>query len=102
MSCNFSRKLIDGFLTLLIPFFAAAPCWCVPFKCDLTEYRARPGLTATGQGDALNVTWTGADHAELRAVFALSNGVPTIRDLAVKIGTNWTVLGENLQPEYRI
>ncbi|HWC19652.1 MAG TPA: hypothetical protein VG498_21745 [Terriglobales bacterium] len=59
-------------------------------------------MTATVQGEALIVTWTGGEGVELRASFAIPNGVPTIRDLAVRAGASWAVLGENLQPEYRI
>lgn len=103
MSDNFSRKLLTRVLSLLILFFAAtASSWSAPLKCDFTEYKARPGLTAALQTDSLSVTWAGTDGIELRARFAIANGVPSIRDLAVRSNRGWRTVGENLVPEYRV
>ncbi len=51
----------------------------------------------------LVLTWKGARDADLRARFAIDNGQPLVRDLAVRKGTApWAILGENLRPEYRV
>jgi hypothetical protein len=102
MPNHFPSKLPQFVLALLISFFAPASCWCVALKCDLTEYKPRPGLTAVVEGEALIVTWTGANATELRARLNIVNGVPTIRDLGVRTGAGWSILAENLQPEYRV
>ena len=102
MSNNSSRKLITPLLSLLIPFFATASSWSAPLKCNVAEYKGRPGLTATHPADSLVVTWAGADGAELRARFVIANGVPTIRDLAVRSSRGWTTVGQDLTPEYRV
>ena len=36
-------------------------------RCDLAQYKAGPGLTATVERDVLNVSWTGQGGADLRA-----------------------------------
>ena len=99
---HFSSKLTQFALFLLILFFVSPSCWCVALKCDLTEYKPRPGLTAIVQGEALIVTWTGANGTELRAGLNIVNAAPTIRDLAVRTSAGWSILAENLQPEYRV
>src|SRR5262245_31898762 len=74
-----------------------------PIKCDLTQYKPAAGLTATVADNLLVVSWRGERGAELRARYAIANGEPSIRDLAVrKSGGAWTILGENLKPEYRV
>jgi len=74
-----------------------------PMQCNLSEYRAAPGLTAAVQQDVLTVNWSGADGAELRASYAIDNGQPVVRELAVR-GRNgaWSTLGQNLAPEFKI
>jgi hypothetical protein len=97
------RKLAKFFSPSLLVLFVAAASWAAPLKCDLAEYKARPGLIAAVEGEVLVVTWTGQDGTELRTRFAINNGQPTIRDLAVRsAGGAWAMLGENLTPEYRV
>ena len=70
-------------------------------KCDMSQYRAGSGLTAAMDQDVLTVSWNGQAGAELRARYAIDNGQPTIRELAVKkSGGQWSTLGQNLTPEY--
>jgi len=73
------------------------------FNCDLAQYKATTGLTAAIEQDALVVTWAGQGGSEVRARYALQNGQPVIRDLAVRRqGGQWATLGQNLAPEYHV
>jgi len=38
--------------------------------CDLTQYQAKPGLTATADQSGLLVSWTGQNGSETRARYA--------------------------------
>src|SRR5215510_1343798 len=72
-------------------------------SCNLSQYKATQGLTATAEQDALLVTWTGQSGADLRARYAIDGGQPVIRELAVKKpGGSWTAVGKNLTPEYHV
>ena len=96
------RRHTKLFSTVFITVSATVACWAAPLKCDLTEYKVRSGLTATVQGEVLIVAWTGEDNRELRTRFAIDNGQPMIRELAVHASGGWTTLGEDLAPEYRV
>jgi hypothetical protein len=72
-------------------------------SCDLSQYRAAPGLTAVVEQDTLLVSWTGQNGAEVRARYAIDGGTPVVRELTVrKAGAAWTTLGRNLTPEYHV
>jgi hypothetical protein len=72
-------------------------------NCDLAQYKAATGLTATIEQDALVVTWAGQGGSEVRARYAVQNGQPVIRELAVRRqGGQWATLGQNLAPEYHV
>ena len=72
-----------------------------PLSCDLSSYKEQPGLKAQVSGDALQLAWSGEQNEELRALFAIDRGVPTIRELAArKQGGQWKILGHGLTPEY--
>jgi hypothetical protein len=72
-------------------------------QCDMAQYKASPGLTAALDQNVLVVSWTGQGGAELRARYALAGGQPVIHDLAIrKTGGAWTLIGENLTPEYHV
>ncbi|HKB10869.1 MAG TPA: hypothetical protein VKD69_09445 [Vicinamibacterales bacterium] len=93
------RALVTTVGSLLL----AATVSAEPLKCDLAQYKSAPGLTAAVQQDHLLVSWVGQNGTDLRATFAIAQGQPVIRELAVKKGGGeWTVLGENLAPEYRV
>lgn len=80
-----------------------SPTIASPLKCDLTEYKAIAGLTAVVEQDALVVTSEGQGGSALRTRYAIENGQPLIRELAVrKPGAQWTTLGQNLTPEYYV
>jgi hypothetical protein len=72
-------------------------------KCDTSQYKASTGLTAAIDQDALVVTWAGQAGSEVRARYAIQNGQPVVRELAVrKQGGQWATLGQNLTPEYHV
>ncbi len=72
-------------------------------KCDLSQYKASTGLTAVIDQDLLVVTWAGQGGSEVRARYGIDSGQPVVRDLSVKkSGGQWTMLGQNLTPEYQV
>jgi hypothetical protein len=72
-------------------------------NCNLSQYKAAPGLTAAVDQDTLVVSWSGQNGADVRARYAIDNGQPVIRELAVKKPAGpWTTLGRNLTPEYHV
>jgi len=87
------------FLSLVVTSAASAQ----GLKCDMTQYKASTGLTAAIEQDLLVVTWAGQAGSEVRARYAIANGQPVVRDLAVrKQGGQWATLGQNLSPEYHV
>ena len=49
------------------------------------------------------MTWNGSSGSELRARYAIENGQPVVRELAVrKSGGQWAPLGQNLMPEFYV
>jgi hypothetical protein len=71
--------------------------------CDLSQYKALPGLTASNTDNQLVVTWKGERESEVRARYAIDAGRPVVRDLSVRNANGaWITVGENLMPEYRI
>jgi hypothetical protein len=90
-------------LTTLLTLLTASALFADPLRCDLTQYKSSPGLTAAVEQDLLVVSWSGQGATELRARYAIEGGQPVIRDLAIrKAGGQWTTLGENLAPEYHV
>ncbi len=75
----------------------------VPPRVDMTAYRPQPGLQATLEADALMLRWEGASQQECLARFTVVDGVPTVRELAVrKRGGKWVTIGRNLSPEFGV
>ncbi len=90
-------------LLALLALAAASTVAADPLKCDLNEYKALTGLSATAEQELLVVSWTGQGGAELRMRLAIDAGQPLVRDLAIrKAGGAWAILGQNLLPEYRV
>ena len=74
-----------------------------PLTCNLTGYKAMPGLTAAVADDTLTVTWDGDNNQELRLRLAIDGGTPTIKELAVrKKGGQWARSPRNVTPEFRV
>ena len=74
-----------------------------PPTVDLTGYRPQPGLEAALEEEALTLRWDGERQQECLARFTILDGVPTVRELAVrKKGGKWVTLGRNLNPEFGV
>ena len=86
-----------------LTLFAAGASLADPLKCDVSQYKATAGLTASAEQDAIVVSWAGQGGTDLRARYAVDAGQPVLRELAVrKSGGHWTILGQNLTAEYRV
>jgi hypothetical protein len=74
-----------------------------PMSCRADGYKAQPGLTATQANETLTVQWSGERSEELRMRFALVQGTPTIRELAVRRGAGqWMAIASEVTPDYRV
>src|SRR5262245_23846474 len=74
-----------------------------PLRCDLTQFKPAPGLSAALGDNLLTVSGRGDSNQELRLRFTIAEGRPLIRDLSVRKGTGtWATLGEGLTPEYHV
>jgi hypothetical protein len=72
-------------------------------ECDLHEMKALDGLAAAVTAGELQVSWRGERGQPLRAVFAVVNGQPRIRELAVRNASgNWVVLARDVSPEFEV
>jgi hypothetical protein len=75
----------------------------VAASCDMTAYKDAAGLKAQAKGDAVELSWDGAQGQQLRAVFSVVNGAPLIRELAAKKDKGaWVTLGRDLTPEFHV
>lgn len=73
-----------------------------PLTCDLSAYKTQSGLAATLSPDLLTVTWDGDRQQELRLQLTLTQGVPTLREVAVRSGRGWSTIASGLTPEFRV
>ena len=74
-----------------------------PTELQSQRYKAVAGLTATVAENTLTLAWDGDRDEQLRLRLAIDQGTPTIREMAVRSkGGQWSTLGANLKPEYRI
>lgn len=90
-------------IATLLVVVSLLPAAADPLRCDLSKYKPAAGLTAAITDDVLVLTWRGDRGAELRARFAIDRAEPQIRELAVrKPSGSWTIVGENLKPEYHV
>src|SRR3990170_3345781 len=82
----------------------ASAAYADQLPCNLTEYKATPGLVAAVAGETLTLTWDGDRNQELRLQLAISAGTPTIRDLSLRRKgiAQWTTLAGNMTPEFRV
>ncbi|MEZ5356137.1 MAG: hypothetical protein R2762_26170 [Bryobacteraceae bacterium] len=86
---------------MILIVLAGACAYAAP--CDLSAYKAQPGLRAESAGDALRVVWTGARNQELRATFGIAGGAPIVGELAARPqGGAWRILGTGLTPEFAV
>ena len=71
--------------------------------CDLSGYELAPGLEARASADALRLEWTGERSERLRAVFAIEEGRPVVRELGAQaVGGGWRTLASNVSPEFHV
>src|SRR5437667_1318478 len=90
--------LVEAFATSAVNLLGASE-----LTCDMTDYRATPGLEARVEKDALRVQWKGEAGQQLRASFAIEKQRPVIRELAVRnMDGRWSSLGRNLVPEFGV
>jgi hypothetical protein len=90
-------------LAIAILIQLASPAAAQTINCDLRQYRAADGLRAAVEQATLVLNWTGDKGTEMRARFAVEQGQPLIRELAVRRGgAEWGVVGRNLKPEYEV
>jgi hypothetical protein len=90
-------------LTTAALAFVASAASADPLTCNLTGYKALPGLTAAVAGDALTVTWDGDANQEVRLQLTINSGTPTIKDLAVRRkGGAWVTLVSNATPYFHV
>src|SRR5262245_48585729 len=74
-----------------------------PLNCDLSGYKASPGLAANVAGETLVITWDGDGAAVLRLTLAIEGGTPIIRQLATRRkGEQWSTVATNVTPEFRV
>lgn len=103
----FTRWAMRGALLVALTLFGLSSAHSAEpsaLTCDLSGYRAQPGLAATAKSDGLEIVWDGEQGDAWRVLFAIDAGVPTMRALEVKrsgSGT-WDRLAENLRPEFRV
>lgn len=91
------------FLLTIAALAIASSAVADPLNCNLANYKAGQGLTATIEQDILTVTWAGAAGAELRARYAIDRAQPIVREIAARRrGGQWTILGQNLAPDFKI
>ncbi len=97
------RSIVVLRLASVLGAIAAPELFADALSCNLANYTATAGLTATVAQDVLTVTWTGAAGTELRARYVIDHGAPIVRELAARsAGGAWEVLGENLAPDFRV
>jgi hypothetical protein len=72
-------------------------------SCDLSAYKAQPGLSAAQDGNALVLIWNGDPGQDVRLSLAVTNGAPGLQEIALRRnGGAWTVLASNVMPDYSV
>jgi hypothetical protein len=87
---------------ILVGLMLAASAGAQTLNCDLQGYKPLDGLKAEMRSGALEVTWQGERGQTLRAVFAVRDGQPAVREMAVEKNGKWAVLAHDLTPEYQV
>ena len=96
------NRVVTPVLAIAVLFIAPA-IRASELNCNLTDYKAAPGLTAAVDGKALVLTWDGDKGSEVRMRLTIAGGTPTIADLSIKHkGGSWASIATNVTPEYRV
>src|ERR1700681_251144 len=93
-----------SYLPKLIAFTSILAAVAVQAQiCNLSGYKASPGLTAEAAQKTLTVLWDGEKNDEVRLRLSLQNGTPVIQDVALRHkGGAWITLATNLEPEFDV
>jgi hypothetical protein len=95
-----------AFALALLPAVAlafSARMAAASIACDRAHYVAHPGLRADDGADGLTVGWSAEGDRELKLLFTIDEGMPTIRSITSgRASGGWTTLAGNLTPEFRI
>ena len=62
-------------LSGLLSFAMVSTAFADGLKCDMTQYKESAGLTASLAQDVLEVTWAGQNGTDVRARYAIDNGI---------------------------
>src|SRR6266496_6676528 len=96
-----STALLSTASTIVVKGAGRATPLSDAVTCDMSHYRASPGFTVSMDQHVLTVAWNGQNGSEMRTRYAIEDGQPIVRELAVrKAGGTWVALGQNLTPEY--
>lgn len=89
---------------LMSVFLASVPLFAAGTEvCDLSNYKAQPGLAGTPVPGGVSLLWDGEPGQELRLRLEVENGSPVIRELAArKKGGQWRIIAAGVSPEFRI
>jgi hypothetical protein len=90
------RFLLLG-MTLLSTMSAAQG-----LECSFDSYKPVEGLHAGMKGGTLEIAWQGEAGQELKALFRIEDGHPVVKQLAVRSGGTWHVLGSDLTPDFQV
>ena len=83
--------------------FASLSPRAAALPCDMQEYKALDGLSASIRDDTLTLTWSGERDTALRLVLTVSEGSPRVVEMAVRRpGASWTNLARDLTPEFNV
>lgn len=97
-------KVALTILAMVVSLTLGRPALAVDqISCDLTQYQAQVGLSASIEREAVLVSWNGEEGAELRMTLGIDGGQPIIRELALRQRDGqWKTLGQDLSPEFNV
>src|SRR5580704_6074048 len=99
------RRMVAVVLALLpaVALAFSARMTAASIACDRAHYVMHPGLRADDGADGLTISWSAEGDRELKLLFTIDEGTPTIRSITSgRASGGWTTLAGNLTPEFRI
>lgn len=97
--------LLTGVASLaVVVVHLAAQSQSTGFACDMTAYKAQPGMTAERLTGGVAIVWSGDHGSTIRAGLSLAGGQPVVKELAIKASgaASWSVLATNARPEFTV
>jgi hypothetical protein len=74
-----------------------------PVSCNLSAYKALPGLSAANRDGGLSIVWDGDAAQSLRLTLEVTDGAPRIRTLGIRRGQqDWVMLARDLSPDLSV